>query len=185
MQRKHSSTEEALGALKKEEKDFCAKYQALLKKYDASLLVKARRVIEGRKETKTVSLPDAESTRKEIRKEISYTLDHVTEELGDIKSELTNPKHTDIGELEAVRLTMRYIRRDIPDLLSKRNFGFPLDVLRAAYDSDGAVIISSMKRVVKLKEQEIILLFSFLHATYKALPNMIKGDENSDEKRTR
>lgn len=177
-----------LEQINKQRKDFCAKYQELLKKYDTSLLTKTRRIIEQRKETRTISLPDAEKQREKIQKEISYNLSHMNEDQDEISRELSSPKTVEIDELEAVRMTMRYIRKDIPALLNRNNFAFSLEVLRGATESADNACLRNVRRVNKLRELEVTILFSFLHACYKQLPSIIKGGENknaeTEKKRT-
>jgi hypothetical protein len=171
--------------LSNQQKDFCAKYKDRLNKYDVTLLTKTRRILEQRKETNQISLPDAEEARKKIRGEITYTFDHMTENQGNLKEEDFWAKNTKIEELEAIRRCMKYLKTDLPALLDKKNFSFPLDVLRGATEEANSPILGNMKRINHLREMEVTVLFSYIHECYKELPNIIKGGEEDERRSTK
>ena len=81
----------------------------------------------------------------------------------------------EMKELEVIRLGIEIMKRDLPKLLSKKNFSFPKEYERIAEKEFGVTVRNNFSMVIKLKEDEITLLFSFLHSLYKELPSIIKG----------
>ena len=153
--------------LKKGIDDFLVKYSNMLKKYRVDLLVSARRVVEKRKDTSTIKVYDIKERQKEINQAIN--------EINKNMAVLDALKQIDVPCLTAIRMGVRILKTDLPKLLSKRNFTFPKEYERITVKEFGVTVRKNFYLITQLKEDEITLLFSFLHSLYKELPSIIKG----------
>lgn len=159
--------------IEKDVKDFCAKYTNRLHTYNLSNITRAKRIVEAKPEEVTISLPDITPTINELDKQIADYREHM--EMAKSTKEPTSPRNVEVSELDAIRRTQLYIQKELPKLLNKKNFSFPFYATKGAYEPDGTVYRKNMRKVNELRKMKITLIFSFVHQTYKALPNMIKG----------
>ena len=159
--------------LKKGIDDFLVKYSNMLKKYRVDLLVSARRVVEKRNNSYTIKVYDI----KQRQKEINQAIDTINKNMSvhHESPKFYTLKQIDVTELEAIRMGIKIMKSDLPKLLSKRNFTFPKEYERIAVKETGETIRKNFYLITQLKEEEITLLFSFLHSLYKDLPSIIKG----------
>ena len=170
--------------LKKGIEDFLVKYSNMLKKYRVDLLVSARRVVEKRKDTSTIKVYDI----KERQKEINQAINEINKNMAVLHEtpKFDALKQIDVPCLTAIRMGVRILKTDLPKLLSKRNFTFPKEYERIAVKEFGVTVRKNFYLITQLKEDEITLLFSFLHSLYKELPSIIKGKggaENGNKKK--
>lgn len=178
-----TTTKNQLSEIDKKIQDIITKYTERAKKYDNKLFTKARRIVEDRETEKTVQLSDINEIREKIKEKTKNILEH-----GDIsqkidKEGLFSPKNVEMKEIDAIREAQKILKKDIPELLRKQNFSFPLYMTKGAMESDGTIFRENMKNIVTLKEMEIYFLFSFVHTVYKKLPAIIRGGESTNEKK--
>ena len=173
MKENTDSAKREMDKMRKGIENFRVKYINLLKKYQENLLVSARRIVEKRKEINTITVDDIKIRRKEINEAI----DKINGNLSTVnKVEISSTmQKVEMKELEVIRLGIEIMKRDLPKLLSKKNFSFPKEYERIAEKEFGVTVRNNFSMVIKLKEDEITLLFSFLHSLYKELPSIIKG----------
>lgn len=184
MKDNNASARRELDNLKKGISDFIAKYSNMLKKYRVDLLVSCRRVVEKRKNKDTISVIDIEKRRNEIHSMIGTIEKNITV-LHEYPKINTLTK-VEVNQIDAIRTGVKLIKRELPDLLSKRNFSFSKEHERIAAKECGTTIRKNLFLITQLKEEEITLLFSFLHSLYKELPSIIKGKggaENGNKKK--
>lgn len=183
MKAKNMNVIKEMHDLKKGIDDFLVKYSMMLKKYRVDLLVSTRRIIENRDELSMMYVDDIKSRQNEIHSFIDeinkqMTIEHVMP--------VQSNQNLEVSELDAVRMGVRIIKKDLPRLLSKRNFSFIKEYERIGEKESGKIVRNNLFLITKLKEDEIILLFSFLHSLYKELPRIIKGkggvENGSDRK---
>ena len=163
-----------LKALKNEIKDFCIEQQRILNKYDVSLFTKTRRVVEERNSKKEMKIGDGESYHKEVITEIDriFKDSYKAQKVREIKK-----KEIFVTELEAIRTAIRYIRKDIPALLSTKNFTTPLFVLKSAYEKDGKVVRENMKKVTEIRKEEIRFFLSIVKEVHGNLLRILKEED--------
>jgi hypothetical protein len=168
-----SDIDREMKEIEKDVKDFCTKYNNRLHTYNLSNITRAKRIVEAKPEEVMLSLPDITPTINELEKQIADYREHmeVTKNVKEPKS----PRNIEVSELDAIRRTQLYLTKELPKLLNKKNFSFPFYAVKGAYESDGDVYRKNMRKVNDLRKMKVTLIFSFVHQTYKALPNMIKG----------
>ena len=184
MKDNNASARRELDNLKKGISDFIAKYSNMLKKYRVDFLVSFRKVGEKRKDKDTISVIDIEKRRNEIHSMIGTIEKNITV-LHEYPKINTLTK-VEINQIDVIRTGVKLIKRELPDLLSKRNFSFSKEHERIATKECGTTIRKNLFLITQLKEEEITLLFSFLHSLYKELPSIIKGKggaENGNKKK--
>lgn len=166
--------------MNKDLENFRRKYLMLLSKYQQKHLVSARRIVEKRKDGSTVSCMDV----KQIMMEYSNSFDKIYSEITVSHDDKIIPKYIDVTWLEEIRTGIQLMKRDLPELLSEKNFTIPHKYARYVTAKNNETIVNNLDLIISLKKQEITTLFSFLHSLYKDLPEIIKGkggENNVDE----
>ena len=161
-----------LHLLKKEVEDFRKKYSVLLTKYQQKHLVSARRIVEKRKDSNSITMTDVDDVFYFFNKEISDICENIN-----VKHENVSysPNKVELSYLEAIRKGLQLMKRDIPELLSTKVLGIPHKYEKYFSSTGGELIQENVKMIIHLREEEITILFSFLHSLYKDLPSIIKG----------
>ena len=113
----------------------------------------------------------------ELTEEINQAINEINKNMAELHEtpKFGSLKLIDVPCLTAIRMGVRILKTDLPKLLSKRNFTFPKEYERIAVKEFGVTVRKNFYLITQLKEDEITLLFSFLHSLYKELPSIIKG----------
>lgn len=161
-----------LSYLKKDIEDFRRKYTLILGKYQQKHLVSARRIVEKRKDPDTIQLLDPDDVLSSYNKEVESIYQNINRKN---ESMVYSTNQVELSYLEAIRKGLRIMKQDIPELLSTKVLGIPHKYEKYFALHGGGLVQDNIKLIIQLREEEITILFSFLHSLYKELPNIIKG----------
>ena len=163
--------------MNKDMENFRRKHMMLLEKYQQKHLVSARRIVEKRKDGSMTSCLDV----TQIMKDYDESFDKIYREINVSHDDKITPKYIDVSYLDEIRIGLRLMKQELPELLSQKNFTIPHRFSKYMKAKNNDAIVGNLNLIIDLKKQEITTLFSFLHSLYKELPSIIKGKggENS------